>query len=36
MDARERALAPRIHLFRKKPFEDRWIAPEFGLARIPH
>jgi hypothetical protein len=31
-DARERAFDPRIHLLTKK----RWIAPELGLARVPH
>jgi hypothetical protein len=33
-DARERAYDPRIHLLREKFYEDGWIAPQFGLARV--
>jgi len=33
-DARERAYDPRIHLLRKESYEDGWIAPQLGLARV--
>jgi hypothetical protein len=29
-----RGLDPRIHLLRKDFSEDRWIAPQLGLARV--
>jgi hypothetical protein len=29
-----RGLDPRIHLLRKTFYEDGWIAPQLGLARV--
>jgi hypothetical protein len=33
-DARERAYDPRIHLLCKKSYENGWIAPQLGPARV--